>query len=212
MNPTACSYCARLLLRRKGREREHVVARQFFPAPQPNFITVPSCRGCNELSKKDEDYVRAIFAFSYAAEDGAGFQVYQAVCRSLSKDRGLRRAWGMGMKTRQFRTAAGLHLPPRLSNRVDISRIQNVVTKWARGLYWFERESPLGMGVPVRVLGWLESAGIPPQTPRFENLEPGSRVWPGIFEYEYFVSGEDPKLTLWSFLLWGKARFVALTG
>ena len=82
-----CVYCGCHIAKQRDargrkleRNREHAVGRQFFANPRPNDldkVVVPSCRGCNERDKADEDYVRSIIlGFSEAGNsETAGDQL-----------------------------------------------------------------------------------------------------------------------------------------
>ncbi len=143
LHKETCGYCGV----QPASEREHVIARQFFP-PEKRFRgdlpRIPSCRNCNAAKQKAEDGPAVIFQFGHFSE--ASERVLQTrVRRTLAKNRRLLTTLQQGLHEVWARQNSGLVVPTlalTLSER-ELGEIHDWFRFVTRGLYYFEFGSPI---------------------------------------------------------------------
>jgi len=138
---STCVYC----VKRPGLTRDHVPPKSFFPKPRPSdLITVPACRSCNREAGKDEELFLAAFMFGEAGVSLAGKKLWdEKLHRMYDKNRGLRRRIAKSMHSVDIFTPGGVFLGRGLGVRLEEERINRVVTKIIRGLYYHEYQEAL---------------------------------------------------------------------
>jgi hypothetical protein len=140
-----CTYCGenRLLT------MDHVPPRNLFSAPRPHLVTVPSCKECNQLASKDDEYFKAMLAMRWDTYDHHDVknEVLPSVLRSYARKEaiGYTKALVAGIKEVDVRTPAGLHLGKGATYDVDLERLGRVVNRTVRGLYFHEQ----GIALPT---------------------------------------------------------------
>ncbi len=210
--PRLCPYCGRDLtglLSGRDFNRDHVVARQFFPEPRPKDlgqIIANSCMTCNTSFKKDEEYFVATYSAHLAERGGTANVIFEQVKRGLPKNVGQRNAVGRGIRTVETRTNSGLYLQQKVIE-IDTKRIDMIVRKWVRGLHLITRGVVLDANVPIQIANFDPPHALADHWP---NVKQGAS-WPDKFEYWYSSNEVEPLQTRWSFLLWGVMGIFALT-
>jgi len=205
-----CPYCGKDLsglLTGRDFNRDHVLAKQFFPLPIPNDlanIIVRSCMACNSSFKKDEEYVLALFS-AHLGEQGTGRQISEQVRKGLPKNPGLKHAVGRGIGSIELHSPAGLYLGTHKTFDVDEKRVHAVVGKWVRGFHFISYDQVLPSTTPIEVLTF-----DPPHSlnDHWDEATHGAS-WPNKFEYWCSRNPADPAQTRWSFILWGAIGFFA---
>ena|SRR5579859_460376 len=206
-----CTYCGMELHRHGVSNKEHAVARQFFPEPRPvdlNKVVVPSCRTCNEAPKRDEDYVRGLLSLSRAALSDAGQRIHPVAMRALQKDRGLRDAIRRGLKRDvALRSPGGVYLGQAMTQTIAWDRVKRVLAKWARGLYFKE------YGERLESSATFDVALTPLEQTReiVKPVQPSLGAWPGTFEYWHSRDDADRSRSRWAFLVWDAMGFIAVS-
>ena len=225
--PKVCAYCGKP----QATERDHVPPKCFFPDRSGiQMITVPACGDCNrkewygsgEEIAKDEEYTRNIFVWEYFASRhpaakkllsaetvGADGQILDeggAAYRSAKNDPRVNRIFGSGLHLRQMR------MPNSSTNVVvptldyDAKRVNRVVRKIIRGLYYHETNEifPDDYSINVFVLSLtphrdLDRANLPAVRALLNKLSIPSlhRLADGVFSYEFAMLSDDPAKTLW---------------
>lgn len=176
-----CIYCGEI----KKITRDHVPPKGFFPEPKPtDLITVPSCSDCNKDTEKDEDYFRATFMFSDAGTSTAGRKLWnQKIDKMYKKNLGLRGKIAQDIKEVNLVTPSGLYIRRGSASFPDSVRLENVVCKITKGLFYHEYKERIPSSVDI--MAHL----IQTQEERNEafkyDLQFGSRDWPGVFEYRF---------------------------
>jgi hypothetical protein len=184
--------------------REHAPPQGLFLKPKPtNMITVPCCLPCNDKYKLDDEYFR-IFVTA-GAEPGTKLERLwseKVINSSLRNSPKLsimlgehRDAFIEQNKGRQVRSTTGrlmaedeLHLVQPLS----VARINGVVTKIVRCLYFHERKErlPVDAGFVVNTILWTEAA-----YEIVKNFPTGSVGTEGEFKYRYLSI--EPGISQW---------------
>ena len=132
-----CIYCGE----NPATEREHVISRCFFVNPRPsNLVTVPTCGDCNDSFQMDEEYFRSILAIGL--ELVANSQTVRSllegpVKRSLQrKNEGLFRLLQRDIQISDIVSSGGIYLGKAPTIPQDKKRIDNVIWKIVRGMYF----------------------------------------------------------------------------
>lgn len=133
-----CAYCGTQCIC----EKEHVIARQFFPNEQKyrsNLPQVPSCRKCNGEKQKVEDIAGVYFQFghdSYASKN----VLTNRVARTLQKNKKLATMMHSGLQKKWIQLSSGLIVPGLIIKLPD--KVLNDFRTWfylvAKGLYRYE--------------------------------------------------------------------------
>lgn len=207
---TQCYLCGKRLT--NDVSADHLPPKQFY-APSlrsqlnlSSLITLPAHGVCNKSYEKDEEY----FTWSLAplvAGSIAGTALINHHGRKFSRQKSKR----LGeMILREFEPRpSGLQLPGRMVvKRSQGARIQRVVWKLARGLFFFETSRVLQENTP-----WtMQLVG-----PSMVRTQPRNAVWEtvkaqtprgsygGVFEYKYLYGAADQgSLHCWGMLLWDR--------
>jgi hypothetical protein len=188
---------------------DHVPAKALFPESRPsNLITVPSCLKCNSGFKQDEDYFLSILSFSDAGVSPVGKHFWQhKYHRMYQKDLGLKNALCQCFEQIQLPTSNGKS-ETRLAINLQTNRINAVIRKVCRGLYYFECNEPLPVNLSIKVhrIKTKEELKV------FNaDMKAGSRGWPGVFEYRWNRVATEPALSKWLLLFHGAMPWAAIT-
>jgi len=137
-----CYLCGNIL-EKADRTKDHVPPKQFFPGEfverdlTKNLFTLPAHKKCNKSYEKDEQY----FKFSLAGEVAntfAGRALLKDVKRSSKYPQGKRLIRRI-LKEYRHVTDAGILPPPgKVFKRVESFRLERIVWKIARGLFYKE--------------------------------------------------------------------------
>ena len=88
-----------------------------------------------------------------------------------------------------------------MTQRVEWPRIERVLGKWIRGLFWKQHGERLPADLRVQA-GYLPF--------RDEDVLHGASGWPGTFEFTHEIRGEGHRMR-WTFCLWDRFGLVAAT-
>jgi hypothetical protein len=134
--PDICVLCAIEV----ATTREHTPAELFFGRPLPdNLITVPSCVPCNQGSQRDDEYLRAFMMLLRDCTPSSAIEGVRArTIRQLNRQDhpGLRISFEKKSELRWDRDASGQPIVG-LFTKPDRDRLWKVLTKYARGLYFW---------------------------------------------------------------------------
>jgi hypothetical protein len=125
-------------------ERDHVFPESLFLEPRPSLITVPACGLHNRVFSLDEEYFREfVLASSYSHPEAR--VLWQTKTRSaLRRKPSYRAMLAAQLRRLEMRTAGGIYLGVLDALIADAVRINNVVRKIVRGLYYHHYKEPLG--------------------------------------------------------------------
>lgn len=135
-----CVYCGTS----DPRTNDHVPPKCLFPKPRPhNLITVPCCEGCREGTSLDDEYFRDMLVMrARLARQPDAQQLLPKVLRSLRRPekQGFVHSIAETARLQVLETEAGLYLGKAGTYHVDLNRLENVVDRTIRGLYWEETD------------------------------------------------------------------------
>lgn len=138
-----CAYCALP----GADEKDHVIARQFFPpdhAFRGGLPQVPSFGTCNRRKQRAEDGPAVLFQFDHEIEASRRV-LTERVPRTLVKNRRLHTSLRQGLQEVLVRLPSGIFVPA-LGINLDPRELTDSYTWFqfvTRGLYCFEFNTPL---------------------------------------------------------------------
>jgi hypothetical protein len=197
-NTKTCIYCGTAA----GVTADHVPPKSFFPRPRPsNLTTVPSCLACNQVASRDEEYFLASLMFSDAGVTEPGRKLWaEKLHRMYVKNPGIRRQVAQSLQPVDLRTPAGIHLGRRMALRYNEKRLEAVVEKIVRGLFYLERGTSAPTNWDIMSL-FVTTPANHQSVARFNHmLKPGAHEWPMVFQYRVGFVPDEPEKSMW--LLW----------
>ncbi len=207
-----CAYCGMA----GADEEDHVIARQFFPAPKDLKPGAPAaaverfrgalpkvwcCGSCNRKKQKVEDGP-AVF-LQFGDEGAASIAVaHGRVARTLRKNTRLLRSLQRGLQDVWLRRPSGI-LVPRLAIELKARELQDL-RRWfrlvTRGLYCHETKvvlPPRHEVYLVKPADWLQFVFLRDMILQHDNHQSRS-VAGGEFKYTYVVNQSD-QVSMWLF-------------
>lgn len=214
-----CVYCGEL----GPVSRDHIPPSNLFAQPRPsNLITVPACDRCNSAASLDDEYFRLAIT---AGIDPARFPDESALSLeaihklSAPQKRGLAKTMLSNFSKRPLLTPAGLYLGEIGALNIEASRIQRVVSRVVRGLYFHHLGKRLLSTHTISVLSdWL-SPDFPDKDLLADvqailewiSLGESREIGCGIFSYRYRMLEEDAGESIWWLCFYDHRRFLCST-
>jgi len=208
-----CHLCGKKILGKST--REHVPPRQFFLSrirknENLNLITLPTHKKCNENYQKDEEYFFSLIA-AMAIESRFGGELYYDLNNKFSKKQSKNL---INRILQQFeREPSGIVLPKgKVALRYERGRIENVIWKILKGLYFIEYNKYLHDNV-ARTIELIVPGDKPPEIFLMTLAnEKGRGKHKGLFDYKMMKITRDDEfnkwiLHYWAFLLWDRVIF-----
>jgi hypothetical protein len=214
-----CVYCGRF-----GRlTDDHIPPQALCSKPRPaDLIVVPSCQPCNGGASKDDEYFKTMMVFKdRAGSHPEAVAIRASVFRGLAmpkKTKFTHRILG-SMRHVALRTPAGLHIGRAPGFEVDLVRLDCVVARVTRGLYWHHHDhrrlpddhevavwSEDGLrGITLADAQHLRSTLVDPVL-----RNPARSIGRDVLRY-WYASGDREHVTGWLLEFYGDVRFVAFT-
>ena len=190
----ACAYCGRA-----ATTMDHIPPRKLFPQPwSDDLITVPCCDSCNNYASRDDEYFIWVVTINAKA---VGSEADEARRQRLQMPASIRRR---RMATRivnarrpvDIVTPAGVWLGRAMGYNVDLGRVDRVLERVVRGLYFVERGYRLPQNVFVAA-----HAEPPPDAFHWPTIQTliargGRSVARGAFEYWFSAVDDRPEWAL----------------
>ncbi|TAK07952.1 MAG: hypothetical protein EPO39_05505 [Candidatus Manganitrophaceae bacterium] len=190
---TLCIYCGV----EPGTTNDHVPAKNLFPKPLPKLITVPSCGTCNQRYKKDEELFRAWILFGSAGVTKHGKLLWdQKLHRGYKKNLGLKKVIARSLRQVDLVTQGGIYIGRRWEISPDAKRIENVLWKIVRGLFWVEYKERLPEDIPTEIIP-IHSKRDPRISEAIPRTRQSAAFWEGIFECRYIRSHMNTYESFW---------------
>jgi hypothetical protein len=202
---------------------DHVPPKNLFPSPRPgNLVTVRACPGCNNRSSKDDEYFRTALAIRHeAGESEAAQQLMPKILRSFERPEGAGFAQSFLSTVQRVNaiTAGGLYVGQAHAFTVDWARIDKVMSRIVRGLYFneFKRRLPICYPVAVHDVGGLSKHTAPDVLEGLLKMSltviSGGRgaQMGDSFHYRFLPTREDPNSTFWAMAFFKRIIFVCWT-
>jgi 5-methylcytosine-specific restriction endonuclease McrA len=214
-----CVYCGRF-----GRlTDDHVPPQALCSKPRPSdLVLVPSCQRCNGGASKDDEYFKTMMVFKdRAGSHPEAVAIRASVFRGLAmpkKTRFTQRILG-SMRPVALRTPAGLHVGRTRGFNVDLARLDRVVARITRGLYW-PHHNHVRLPDDHEVAVWSEDGlrdiahadALQLRSTLVDPIlhNPARSIGREVLRY-WYASGDREHVTGWLFEFYGDVRFVAFT-
>ena len=212
-----CVYCGKTC----SLTDDHIPPQCLCDKPRPSdLIKVPSCSSCNGGASPNDEYFRTYLAL----KDGAGDHpeataIRPSVFRGLQmpKKLGFARAIVRSIRQVQVRSQAGLYLGRRQAFDVSLDRLNCVVARITKGLFWHHQGRRIPDGFEVAVLAEDRLRGFDAheiEQFRQEFVTPISinvpySVGRGVMRYWYALASDRPHVSAWIYEFYGDVRFAA---
>src|SRR5262245_36307104 len=137
-----CTYCGS----NQNPSDDHIPAECIFPEGQQGLIKVPSCEKCNRRFAKDDEYFRNMILMRQDVADHPVAQVLlPKVRRAYARAEGRGRLVSLVNNLRRvpLRTHSGRYAGQGNLYHIDSDRLDRVVARIIRGLYFHETETRL---------------------------------------------------------------------
>jgi len=203
-----CYFCGK----NRAETKDHIFPKNLFPRPLPsNLPTVPCCQGCNHSFSDDEEIFRTFVASGRAYETPSGRRIWDERVRpSLEQNR-------RGFKTLLRQLARELKSPSgviySVALQIDQKRVNSVLSKIAKGLYYLDTGEPLADYVELQ----FKYGGDKPQKliqPHFDKAKQGAKrtdLGQGVVTYWRNVIKDDPSNSMTWLLFFDVHAFLVLT-
>ena len=204
---------------------DQVPPRTFFAKPRPSdLIIVPGCKECNHGWSLDDEYFRTALCLSDKTTDERNATAGRdAAIRSLQRKeaRGFAKMFLSRTFPKEVYSSGGIYLGKRLGFTVDFERIQKVVAKITRGLFYEAsgRILPQNYGVSADSNDTLEQTD-PDHLHELQNtvitplLSTQERIiGDGAFRYRHAIPKDgDGFVSAWALTFYGSMPFLCLSG
>lgn len=212
MSKKACIYCGA-----EATTKDHIPPKSFFIKPAPNnLITVPSCLSCNNSFSNNEEYTRTILA-SALQDDGSTKLAediwHDKVAKSLLRNPKLLKQIYDGF--RQVDAYYGpIYLGNKLAISLDRSRIDPVIKKVVRGMFYHKQGKPLEKDFKVKVLLNPDPKKLPKELVDHVLASDIEEIGNGVIRYRAVFVHLNPNYSTWAISFYNNdtATFVCFTG
>ena len=196
--------------------KDHAIPRNLFRPPRPtNLITVPACGECNNSLKLDEEYFRACLLSGLLVHDHpeANGLWNTKVLPRLQSQVGLSRLLASQRRLISVKGESGQVVENVPVLEVDRQRIERVVKKIVRGLYYHHESKILGPDEPLMVAVDLldPESGLEKTFDIWKLTEP-HELGRGTLSYRYGVADGRPAASVWWLVFYSGAVFTVITG
>jgi hypothetical protein len=209
---SVCYLCGRKL----ADTRDHIFPQNLFPRPlPPNLPTAPSCEECNNSLSDDEELFRTFVASGEAFETPPGYRIWtERVRPSLQQNRrGFKTLLRKLARELKLFSPKGIYLGTAMSLQIDQERVNRVLKKIARGLYYLDAGQPLSDHVCLLFQyakdDWQKFV-TPPLDEAFRGAE-RTDLGEGVLTYWRNIMKDDPANSITWLVFYGVHPFVILT-
>jgi hypothetical protein len=177
---------------------DHVPPEGFFPKGQPKGYRLPACEPCNRGYSKDDDYAR-----DFIAQGGLNQDAYQVFKDKIQPSYQRPYSWlqpvtkldrlTRNIKVTEIFTPGGLYLGQRPTTNAKRDRINHVLERITRGLYYQHAKRPIP---PV----YSVEAYFQPKeflTDTLVNTPGMGAVFGKVFAYKGVISASDMVSGFW---------------
>lgn len=207
-----CPYC----LQNEADTQDHVVPEGLFDvAPPGGYIKVPACEPCNNGHSRDEEYFLVAILGEATLTSAAANRVLDRLAEDHRTGRrrrtGLARALRSRVRPAEIYTPAGIYVATGGTIALDTPRINRVLTKMVRGLYFYEFGCPLPQDATVFVE--IKPQGEHLQWPPVQAaLAAPAKALADVFSYRVWVLPERATCTSWALGFYDAVLAIAITG
>jgi hypothetical protein len=203
---------------------DHIPPKNLFAKPRPsNLITVPACRNCNKSFELDDEYFRlAVTTGIDPASFPNEFDVSVNAIKKLGDPHkvGFKKSMLASFSKKPQYTPAGIYLGEAGILEIDVERVQNVISRVIRGLFFFHSGRCLSRTGRVWVWSrWF--GGDYGSDPEFVSSlkeilavldeEQVREIGQRVFRYRYRLADDGLDESAWEFSFYAHRDFVGGT-
>lgn len=209
---STCTYCCVS----EATTDDHVVPEGLFPSPPPEgYIKVPACYACNNGFSRDEEYFLIAVLGPATVSSPEAIRVLE---RLGEEHRGGRRKRA-GLAARfldartpvDVQTPGGIYLGSAPGFQMEVERVNRVLSKMVRGLYFHEysRRLPSDAVVFVEISPDLDRLRAPVFS---AALAQAPKRLGAVFTWRAFAVEGAPTCTSWAMGFYDTILAIGLTG
>jgi len=209
-NTKLCIYCGK-----EADTDEHIPPKNLFPPGyRDDLISVPACDSCNKSYTLDDEYFRDVLArWEKVINQPSSQYIQKNFLASLKKpqQRGKLIQLYDSLTTVDVTTKAGIFVSRKPGYRVDLDRIECIIRKIVRGLFYVH-ENKFLLEDDIVIRGpMLQNCPPDKIVPWCEMLlqESCHQTGKGIFQYRYKVF-ENGIHSIWLLSFYGVPLFIGI--
>ncbi len=199
--------------------RDHIPPQAIFSNPKPtNLITVPACKRCNHDSTLDDEYFRWFITTSSSDMPKAQKLVCERIFKRSRKRPALLQSIMKGAIKVDIFSRGGIFIKQAPAFKYNKARIQSIIEKIAKGLYWHEKKQPFDdKHCEIKFVLYPPPPNKQPPPPpegwqRAILSSPLNTIGDGkTFAYHYYADPGDDRITIWLLLFFEITGFLVMT-
>ncbi len=211
-NIDRCIYCGKNI----NQAPDHVPPKNLFPKPRPsNLITVSSCYSCNKGYERDDEYFKSILLMrKEVAEQERLNERVESLFRSWGRKeaRGFLYSFEDMFQTVELKSPSGIYLGKAPAFTADNSRLERVVKRITRGLYFHHHDVPLPDDCQIIV--WLHIEKDQDNGEKALEMLSGREIFKignDIFTYLYATAEENKYCSMWFMVFYDAWPMLSMT-
>ena len=204
-NQKICVFCGG-----SAKTRDHVPPKGIFPDPKPtDLITVPACASCNSKTKLDDEYFRWLVATGSGVDKRAHELIKDRILPRFRSRSALLHEIMKGATHVDIHSEGGIYLGKQPAFHFDRFRVQTVIDKTVRGLYYVE----LGTMLPENavVTNFILNPIFEDEMKNVICSLPLKDIGNGIFSYRFWADDTMPEESFWLLMFFDKTLFLTKT-
>lgn len=204
-HPERCYWCGA----HDPADYDHVFPRNLFAQPRPSaLITVPACRPHNRIFSLDEEYFRDFVLSSSYGHPEARRLWNTTTRRALRSKPSYRAMLSAQIRRLEIKTKGGVFLGIVDALIGDAPRINRVLRKMTRGLYYDTYSEPLGpISLTVDQVRF-DRPLLPAAVAIVRGLPP--RIEVGHVKYQFARSPDEPGAVAGWLTFFDRVRFIVI--
>ncbi len=186
-----------------------------------NLLKLSACVECNNHSSKDDEYLRSILILRVDIEETQSTnELRNALIRSLSNlgQPGFQKAYAKAISVKRVFTPTGIFLGNRPVISLDNERLEKVLSKIIRGLYYHHNKKALKREYLIKI---ISEDNLKLQTPSLQEFIKSKIFYPldqtwlyeiekNTFHYKYLLTQEDNYEGTWIFRFYNRIHYLGL--
>ena len=207
-----CIYCGKT-----GKiTKDHVPPRAvFLGSVRGDLISVDACRRCNNSAAKDDEHFRnVVLNIDDVLDHSDARCLFESKIERSIRNDAQRRYWrGFrdNIKEYEVRTEAGLFVGKVTATQYsahDIDRVEAVIDRIVRGLYWHETGEILSSAASTRTTWPDDFASLAPELVQFLLTLEVREIAKGAFSYRMHRFDYDSSCAVWLLVFYDRVKFV----
>lgn len=202
--PKICIFCGK-----DADTRDHIPPKCIFPDPKPNdLITVPACKACNSNTKLDDEYFRWLVATASEDSDGALKIITNKILPKVKKRPAFLVQIMNNSRHVETYSESGIYLGNKPAFYIEKKRVQTVINKIVRGLYYKETKSMLPLDSLISNFSLNPKLDEPE---KYVGSLPFYSIGNGTFSYRYWLNEFNTQESVWFIMFFDRTLFVIST-